>query len=243
MEIFLIAILLIDTDSSVLLVQGATPQTILRFHDELSNQLPTLKGKWNFTFKVFRNNAYSVPPELAESQEVAPENKFLYTWVPSYLHDSCVTLINKKTAGVFSHVVQEELQDSTTFVIHNDHLHKGATVGINDRWDTMIALRLQSLWTQRQVIKGDGGEIYELENGNLIIRTANVFLHGNFRGLLIQLEVDRKKHPTNDPQQIFQELLAKYDIPKGKLCYKVINDSNYDEFADLALQYSEILSF
>ncbi|WPK23360.1 hypothetical protein PUMCH_000598 [Australozyma saopauloensis] len=102
---------------------------------------------------------------------------------------------------------------------------------------------MQSLWTQRQVIKGDGGEIYELENGNLIIRTANVSLHGNFRGLLIQLEVDHTKLATSDPEQIFQDLLAKYNIPKGNLCYKVIDSNNYDEFSDLALQYAEILSF
>lgn len=192
---------------------------------------------------MFRNNIYSIPPELAEAQNVAPENKFLYTWIPSYLHDSCVTLINKRTAGVISHVVQEELQEPHDFAIHNDHLHNGATLGINDLWDNVVAQRMQSLWTQRQVIKGDGGEIYELENGNLIIRTANVSLHGNFRGLLIQLEVDHTKLATSDPEQIFQDLLAKYNIPKGNLCYKVIDSNNYDEFSDLALQYAEILSF
>lgn len=144
---------------------------------------------------------------------------------------------------MFSHIVEEELPEPFNFAIHNDHLHKGATVGLNDLWDTVIALRMQSLWTQRQVIKGDGGDIYELENGNLVIRTANVSLHGNFRGLLIQLEVDHTKLTANDPEQIFKDLLAKYEIPKGKICYKVIDSNNFDEFADLALQYSEILSF
>lgn len=186
---------------------------------------------------------YSIPPELAESQNVAPENKYLYTWIPSYLHDSCVTLINKRSAGVFSHIVEEELPEPFPFAIGNDHLHKGATFGLNDLWDTVVALRMQSLWTQRQVIKGDGGDIYELENGNLVIRTANVSLHGNFRGLLIQLEVDHTKLTASDPEQIFKDLLAKYEIPKGKICYKVIDCNNFDEFADLALQYSEILSF
>lgn len=224
-------------------MHGATPQTILQFHDELLNQLPNLKGKWSFSFKVFRNNIYSIPPNLADSQSVAPENKFLYTWIPSYLHDSCVTLINKRTAAVFSHIVEEEFQEPHPFAIDNAHLHNGATLGLNDLWDTVILLRMQSLWVQRQVIKGDGGDIYELENGNLVIRTANVFLHGNFRGLLIQLEIDHTKLATSDSQQIFQDLLAKYDIPKGDLCYKVIDPDNLDEFGDLVLQYAEILSF
>ena len=226
-----------------MLVHGATPQTILKFHDTLSNQLPTLKGKWSFTFKVYRNNTYSIAPELAGVQKVAPENKFLYTWAPSYQHNSCITLINGCTAGVFSHVVQEELAEPYPFVISNAQLHHGATLGLNDPWDTVLALRMQSLWTQRQQIKGDGGDIYELENGNLVIRTANVSLHGNFRGLLIQLEVNHSKLAHTDPERIFRDLLAKYDIPLGNLCYKVVDPANYDEYADLALQYAEILSF
>lgn len=227
----------------VLLVHKATPETILQFHDELSNKLPTLKGKWSFSFKIFRNNIYSVPPELAETHETSPDTKFLYTWAPSYLNDSCVTLINKNTAAVLSNVVQEEVGASAEFAIPNDHLHKGATTGLNDLFDNLVNQRMQSLWTQRQVIKGDGGQIYDLENGNLVIRTANVTLHGNFRGLLIQLEVDHSKLDTTDVGRIFRDLAAKYDIPLGNLCHEVMDEASLDEYGDLALQYAEILNF
>lgn len=114
---------------------------------------------------------------------------------------------------------------------------------MNDLLDFLVNQRLQSLWTQRQVIKGDGGQSYELENGNLIIRTANVTLHGNFRGLLIQLEIDHSKLETVDVDQIFKEVMSRYDIPSGSLCHDVMDKDNFDEFGDLALQYAEILNF
>lgn len=224
-------------------MHNATPGTILQFHDELSNKLPTLKGKWSFTFRIFRNNTYSIPPELANSQTTSAENRYLYTWVPSYLNDSCVSLIDKKTSAVFSHVVQEELSNPSEFAIPNDHLHGGATLGLNDLFDYLVNQRLQSLWTQRQVIKGDGGQSYELENGNLFIRTANVTLHGSFRGFLIQLEFDHSKLDNVDVDRVFKDVMARYDIPTGNLCHDVMDENNFDEFGDLALQYAETLNF
>lgn len=231
------------TNHSVLLVHKATPETILQFHDELTNKLPTLKGKWSFSFRIFRNNIYSIDPEIAETHTTSPDTKYLYTWAPSYMNDSCVTLINKNAAAVLSHVVQEELSNPSPFAIPNDHLHKGATTGLNDLFDILVNQRMQSLWTQRQVIKGDGGQIYVLENGNLVIRTANVTLHGNFRGLLIQIEVNHAKLDDLNLEKIFGDLLAKYDIPPGKLCYDVMDSDELDEYGDLALQYAEILNF
>lgn len=139
--------------------------------------------------------------------------------------------------------MQEELSNPFGFAIPNDHLHNGATSGLNDSFDYMINQRLQSLWTQRQVIKGDGGQIYELENGNLTIRTANVSLHGNFRGLLIQLEIGHSKLETVEIDQIFLEVMNRYDIPPGNLCHRVMDANNLDEFGDIALQYAEILNF
>lgn len=223
------------------MVQNATPQTIVEFHDELSNQLPTLKGSWSFAFKVFRNNIHSVPPELAASAATSPQNMYLHTWTPSYLHDLCVTLVDKKSAAIFSHVIQEELSSAKDLAISDKHLHEGATTGNNDPFDIMINHRMQSMWTQRQAIRGGGGQIYELENGNLIVRTANVILHGNFRGFLIHIEVDDTKTSFGD--DLFPALIAKYGIPHGKLCSDVLDEHNLDLHADLVLQYAEILNF
>lgn len=228
--------------NSLVLVQRATPETITQFHDQLSNELPNLKGEWNFSFKIFRNNPFSIPPELIHTHETSPDTKYLHTLTPSYLNDSCITLINRRTVGIFSNLIQEEAGElNPEFAIPNDHLHKGVTTGLNDPFDFVINQRLQGLWTQRQSIKGDGGQIYELENGNLIIRTSNVFLHGNFRGLLIQIELQNCKE--NDRQASFQKIIEKYNIPTGSLCCGVLDPSSLDKYGDLALQYSEIFNF
>lgn len=144
-----------------------------------------------------------------------------------------------------SHIVQEELGSSgnAELAIPNDHLHKGATSGLNDSFDFLVSHRMQSMWTQRQTIRGDGGQIYELENGNVTIRTANVSLHGNFRGFLIQIEDDHTKSDTTDRKAIIDDLIKKYDIPSGNLCFDVMDPAQLDIYSDLALQYAEILNF
>ncbi|EAZ63508.1 RNA polymerase II holoenzyme/mediator subunit [Scheffersomyces stipitis CBS 6054] len=235
--------------SAVLLIQKATPETITQFHDQLSNELPTLRGKWNFNFKIFRNNPYSIPQELAETATVAPESKWLYTLSPSYLSDSSISLINGKSVGVFTNLIKEEAGEhghSVELSIPNSHLHKGATTDLNDPFDFFVAQKLQSLWTQRQLIRGDGGRIYELENGNLTIRTSNVFLHGNFRGLLVQIEINQNLCNVDDVSSFastFETIRNKYGIPAGDLSCEVLDPKRLDTYADLIYQYSKILNF
>ncbi|KAK6203467.1 mediator of RNA polymerase II transcription subunit 20 [Scheffersomyces amazonensis] len=233
--------------SAVLLVQKATPDTITQFHDQLSNELPSLKGKWNFNFKIFRNNPYSLAPEVAETATVSTDAQFLYTLSPSYVNECTITLINKKSLGVFTNLIREEASESAKELsIPDHHLHRGATTGLNDPFDVFVSQKLESLWTQRQLIRGDGGQIYELENGNLIIRTSNVFLHGNFRGLLIQIELNNNLVATGDPQSFlgsFEKVRQKYGIPEGDICCDVLDSKYLDKYGDLCLQYAEILNF
>ena len=230
------------------MIQKATPETIVQFHDQLSNELPTLKGKWSFSFKIFRNNPFSIAPELAETSVTSSETKFLYTLAPSYLTGSCISLINKNSACVFSNIIEEErteVLNGSEFSIPDSHLHQGATTGLNDPFDFFLNQKQQSLWTQKQNIKGDGGQIYELENGSLIIRTSNVFLHGIFKGLLILIEVD---HGANDKVESdslgpFERVISKYNIPRGNMSSSVLDSDLLDKYGDLCLQYSEILYF
>lgn len=230
-------------------MQKATPETITQLHDQLSNELPTLKGKWSFTFKIFRNNPYSIPQEIAETAEVAPVSRFLFTLQPSYLADSTITVIDGKSAGVFTNLIQEEAKElghPTELSIPNVHLYKGATSGLNDNIDFFVGQKLQSLWTQRQIIKGDGGQIYELENGNLSIKTSNVFLHGNFRGLLIQIDLNDSLYNKKDLESLnktFIDIRDKYGIPEGNLCCDVLDGKWLDKYGDLCFQYSKILNF
>lgn len=234
----------------VILNQRATLDTIAQFHDQLSNELPAPQGKWDFTFKIFRNNPYSIEPELARSHEASTLTKYLYTLAPSYLRDTTLTLVNRKSSAVFTTSVAEESRDVSgdTVSIPDSHLHQGATTGMNDSFDTFVAQKLLSLWTQRQVIKGHGGQRYELENGNLIISTSNVFLHGNFKGLLIQIDVQPSQRESSansvqDTQQLFESIKHKYNIVGGSMCCQVIDQQCSDPYGDLCLQYAETFNF
>ncbi|KAI3402749.2 DBP4 [Candida oxycetoniae] len=228
--------------SAVILVQHATPETIIQFQDQLSNELPAQKGKWNFTFKVFRNNSYSVPEELSATHIQDPNVKFLFTLTPSYLPGSTMTVINGKSAGVFCNSIREEvleLGNTTELCIPDAHMYLGATTGLNENFDIFVNQKLQSLWTQKQIIKGDGGQIYELENGNLVIRTSNVFMHGSFKGLLVQIEVSDKiaEFQKLRPQKVIETVLKKYNIPSGKLCCDVLDSSYSDRNGKKALKH------
>lgn len=235
--------------SCVILVQKATPETITQFHDQLQNELPNIKGKWHFLFKIFRNNPYAIDEAVADKELVLPELKFLYTLVPSYLSDALITLINNRSICVSPTVIEEEAEaknNDEQLSIPNDHLADGATTGLNDPFDLFVGQKLQSLWTLRQLVKGDGGNIYELENGNLVIRTSNVFLHGNFRGFLIQIDLSNQYVNPRDPlafPKAFAHICERYKIPEGTMLCKVLDEKFLDKYGDVCLQYSQILNF
>lgn len=228
----------------MLLVQSATPETITQFHDQLSNELPVIKGKWGFTFRIYKNNPYAIPLHLQEEVSVNTTTKYLHTLTPTYIPDSSIVLIDKKSVGVFPSVVAEEMATPSDILIPDEHLSGGATTGLDDLVDTFISSRLQSLWSQRQVIKGDGGQIYQLENGNLVIKTSNVTLHGNFRGLLIEIDlVDWDLNNKKDVQKEFERVCAQYNVPTGHLNCDVLSKKKFDKYGDLCLQYAENLNF
>ncbi|CCG23626.1 hypothetical protein CORT_0E00360 [Candida orthopsilosis Co 90-125] len=233
--------------SAVILVQNATPDTIIQVQDQLANDLPMKKGKWNFAFRIFKNNPYAIPREIADQEVQNPESKFMYTLSPSYLPGSTFTLINGRSVGVFSSTIQEEAKELglQTECIPDPHLDLGATTGLNDPFDVLANQKLQSLWTQKQMIKGDGGQIYELENGNLCIRTSNVFLHGSFKGLLIQVEVSEKSFSMKNVtvSELISNILKKYGIAGGNVCSDVLDVHSSDRYGDLCWQYSRILDF
>ncbi|RLV89539.1 Mediator of RNA polymerase II transcription subunit 20 [Spathaspora sp. JA1] len=199
---------------------------------------------------VTANNPYSIAPGSTESTTTDDSQQFLFTLTPSYLPDSTITLINNKSSGVFTNLIEEEASElghpPELLTIPDPHLHRGATTGLNDNFDLFIGQKLQSLWLQRQLIKGDGGQIYELENGNLCIKTSNVFLHGNFRGFLIQIDLNDHLCDLENPKsfrKVFEGVCEKYGIPAGNLCCDVLDVNWLDKYGDLCFQYSKILNF
>ena len=177
---------------------------------------------------MFRSNPFSITNGHSES-------KFLHTLTLSYLPDTCISLVNFNSVGIFTNnaINDDSPPPADGFGFPESYLYRGVTSGYNDPFDMLVGQKLQSLWLQKQNIKGDGGQVYELENGSVIIRTSNVFLHGVFKGLLIQIETKRD----------IDAVMDKYSIPRGNMSNKTIDQTNLDLYGDLSLQYAQVLNF
>ena len=101
-------------------------------------------------------------------------------------------------------------------------------------FEIMMASQLQSLWLQRQAIKGDGST-YELNGGQGILRLANLFLQGSFKGLLVELEY--KQHNNEDKDK----LLAKVNSILEQYNFKPAQDLAYTK-SEIAWKYVSILT-
>lgn len=150
-------------------------------------------------------------------------------------------------------------------------------------FETLISTKLQSLWTVKQTIKGEGGLGYilnvhlppasgqEAQNDDEIttfrLRTSNCFLHGTFKGFLIEIEhidvkadeLEREQdrhHKLSDLQKKnrlimrftksigkIKALINAYHFPQGNLCFNVLNETKLDYLSDLCQQYCDALQF
>lgn len=71
-------------------------------------------------------------------------------------------------------------------------LAKGVGTSFKGSFDQMLATKLQSLWQLRQTVRGEG-TAFEMEGGEHYIRLGNMMLQGNFRGLLIEVELPNRE--------------------------------------------------
>lgn len=206
-------------------VQNATANNITAFHDKLSAHSPESTGKWSTDIKIFKANSSYVKAS-AEKQASGAGNKFLYTISlgdePSLLH----TLINQSVI-------------TTSSVVPAAVLSSGISIGCADPLDAMIMSKLQSVWNIRQTLKSDEGFSYVLENGRLVIRTANLFLHGNFKNFVIVVEIHEDFGDFNGK---VEEIIRKYDFPMGKIATEKLSAGS-SRSADLCGQLVEALSF
>lgn len=148
-----------------------------------------------------------------------------------------------------------------------------------ETFETLVSSRLQSLWALKQSIKGEGGFGYIInvplkQSGNdddetdkFRLRTSNCFLHGIFKGFLIEIEhIDEKEdekeriedlhHKLTDLEKKnrlimrftksigkIKELIEMYHFPEGNLCFNVLNETKLDYLSDLCQQYCDALQF
>ncbi|OWB80541.1 transcription factor activity, RNA polymerase II transcription factor binding protein [[Candida] boidinii] len=145
-----------------------------------------------------------------------------------------------------------------------------------EQYDFFLQSKLESLWNLKQTIRGEGGYGYLLNVPNMTegkvenfkVRTNNCFLHGAFKGFLIEIEhlsddettatattntSESDGSTTIDKNQIIrnflnsiekiQNLLKLYRFPEGSLSYNVLSDSKLDYLSDLCQQYCDALQF
>ncbi|QOU20641.1 hypothetical protein BRETT_000351 [Brettanomyces bruxellensis] len=148
-----------------------------------------------------------------------------------------------------------------------------------ETFEALVSSRLQSLWALKQTIKGEGGFGYIInvplkQSGNdddetdkFRLRTSNCFLHGIFKGFLIEIEhIDEKEdekeriedlhHKLTDLEKKnrlimrftksigkIKELIEMYHFPEGNLCFNVLNETKLDYLSDLCQQYCDALQF
>ncbi|ANB14409.1 hypothetical protein AWJ20_1997 [Sugiyamaella lignohabitans] len=99
----------------------------------------------------------------------------------------------------------------------------------------MLTTKLQSLWLLRQVIQGEGHS-YELQGGKFILRLANIFLQGSYKGLLVQVEYNSSgSEDTSGQIQKINEFLAQYGL-------KFVGNKLAKDEIGTAWQYVDALS-
>jgi TATA-binding related factor (TRF) of subunit 20 of Mediator complex len=151
----------------------------------------------------------------------------------SKLYRENVAALPKDSSTVnvsFLHTLQLSQHAGKMFCLKN-----GKGTVLEGDFDAMMTTKLQSVWTLRQVIKGEG-RVYDLKEEDFIIRTANIFLQGAFKGFL--LEVEYKKDPV---LMTDEELLARFNglLKRFNLEYKGEVAKNAIE---TALLFVEVLS-
>ncbi|KAH3668530.1 hypothetical protein OGAPHI_002284 [Ogataea philodendri] len=198
-------------------------------------------------------------------------NRYLYTLQLSYLNNQTISIINN-SKSVITRIPNTNglLADPTDRdnLALLQHIKNGCSSNISSTTETfeqLVTSKLASLWTVKQTIKGEGGYGYVVSVPGLKdkggdekfkLRTSNCFLHGLFKGFLIEIEhldddIDQDDVPegnnlivkfTNSINKI-KSLIDLYKFPEGNLCFNVLNETKLDYLSDLCQQYCDALQF
>lgn len=208
---------------------------------------------------MFLNNKHSKPSNI-HSQQVP--NRYLYTLQLSYLPCKTISIINNTKSLVTTTHLDETSQSEKSAQL-NAQFNRGASIASScNSLDAVLGARFQALWNVKQTIKGDGGFGYEVSVGKISpqrhesfrIRTSNCFLHGVFKGFLIEIEYLEHSEDVNEDKSsiihlfskqigMIKKLIEVFKFPEGQLCFNVLSDSKLDYLSDLCQQYSDALQF
>lgn len=207
---------------------GASPTSISGLSDLISNQIPTSVSKWMFEIKLYREKAPTPAASTAPGAGAgagAGDLNFLHTlWFSHHAPNHIVCLVNN-TGSVLQGAAQFEV---------------------------ILGAKMQSLWQLRQVVKGEGSA-YEMENGEYVVRLANMSVQGTFRGLVVEIEHQAASFEMKegldasvDSSKVYgriREILEGLGVQNGKVLVGPQRNWGKDPFTKLetAWQYVEAL--
>ena len=204
-------------------------------------------------------------------------------------NESTEHIVNAKTEdddfvqGALRKKQEDTIEEAQRNKLLLQHIKMGCCSNLSaysaETFEALVSSRLQSLWALKQTIKGEGGFGYIInvplkQSGNdddetdkFRLRTSNCFLHGIFKGFLIEIEhIDEKEdekeriedlhHKLTDLEKKnrlimrftksigkIKELIEMYHFPEGNLCFNVLNETKLDYLSDLCQQYCDALQF
>lgn len=217
--------------TSVVFVQNTLVNGISVFHDQITNEIPKILEPWLFELKMYRTNP--VVGKLLQGQppqKVAMlMNKTMYTLNLLYLRDKTISVVGGVTA-IFNSSPNPTLVDLACLTGHLD------------TFDAIMAQKLTSQWQMLQTLKGEGGNSFEisvaLDQGpkdKFIVRTATCFLHGMFKGFLVEFTYLGE----GNPEEKIKLLVKKLGLEKLRLSLAKLESD--EPLGNLTLQYTQAL--
>lgn len=219
--------------TAVILAEGATPASLTEFKDALSNSLVQVLEPWSVECKTYRpaGRMRASAGNNGATNENLPANDTSTT----PLH--CITFAHhgKRTVMVRNGVAMAT-SAQTADIAQPCAPVTGPSL---DPLDVVLAEKLANLWHQRQVLRGDVGDAFELEH--VIVRAVNLFSPSGFKGLLIELQSRGQSNWSSELPPI-ENALKDIGIQGFKSCVETIGTSPSASYiCDLAFQYVHVL--
>ncbi|KAK9451725.1 mediator complex, subunit Med20 [Limtongia smithiae] len=221
--------------------------TITSVSERITRLFPRSVGKWGFEYKLYRENPmltthhsiHSLPSQPGSQQQQQQQHmpstpaRFLAQLYITKHRDDLFCLIDEPHGGY----------TSSGAAVANK-----AVMAVFDKgMDSIVATKLQSLWTLRQTMRGEGFA-YSIGD-EFVVRVASVTMSGSFRFIVIEVEYLKSVDLASSKQPI-ADLIAKCDLPRGKFVYgekieiykpQGANVARAFTKIDNALQYVELL--
>lgn len=182
---------------------------------------------WGVEFRTYRSQIKNLPDGIS---------KLLYSI--TFPHHGKKTVVVKNKMAI---VTASQIQD-----VPSELVESSCSTGYPEPIDQVLGNKLSNVWAQRQLIKGETGEMFETTE--TIIGGCNLFTSTGFKGLII--EIQDKVGPDGDEttEEAFKEkisgiedLLRSINVTDYQLTTDCLDPANPNYLCDLAYQYVRVL--